>query len=128
MKINENHRKSAKIRKIYENPWKSEKSQKSRQSEKIQSYLLSLCEPRVFNLRRTRLSRTLRGSYDDMLENILVACNPCFKQITGNVLDIKHSIEHFSSVCWPEWYHSASFAYIFVYSLNYTGQLHQLPN
>ena len=44
----------------------------SRQSEKIQSYLLSLCEPRVFNLRRTRLSRTLRGSYDDMLENILV--------------------------------------------------------
>ena len=44
----------------------------SRPSEKIQSYLLSLCEPRLFNLRRTRLSRTLRGSYDDMLENVLV--------------------------------------------------------
>ena len=44
----------------------------TRPTEKIQSYLLSLCEPRLFNLRRTRLSRTLRGSYDDMLENVLV--------------------------------------------------------
>jgi len=44
----------------------------TRPTEKIQSYLLSLCEPRIFNLRRTRLSRTLRGSYDDMLENVLV--------------------------------------------------------
>ena len=33
---------------------------------------MSLCEPRLFNLQRTRLSRTLRGSYDDMLENVLV--------------------------------------------------------
>ena len=33
---------------------------------------MSLCEPILFNLIRTRLRRTLRGSYDDMLENVLV--------------------------------------------------------
>lgn len=37
-----------------------------------QVYLLRLCDPRVFNCKRKRLSQVFTGSYDDILENVLV--------------------------------------------------------
>ena len=43
-----------------------------RAEEKVEGFILYLIEPRAFNCIRTRLSRVLRGSYDDMLENVLV--------------------------------------------------------
>jgi len=43
-----------------------------RPSEKVEAFLMHLCEPRTYHCRRTRLSRVLRGSFDDMLENVLV--------------------------------------------------------
>lgn len=43
-----------------------------RPQELIQTYKLRLCEPRMFFTRRKRLSRTLRGSYDQMMQRILI--------------------------------------------------------
>lgn len=43
-----------------------------RPEELVQTYKLRLCEPRMFYTRRKRISQTLRGSYDEMIQRILI--------------------------------------------------------
>ena len=43
-----------------------------RVNEITQSYVLKICDPRMFYARRKRLSQTLRGRYDQILQNALV--------------------------------------------------------
>ena len=46
-----------------------------RPKEMVQTYVLNLCDPRMFYATRTRISRTLRGAYSDMLGEVLM--NDC---------------------------------------------------
>jgi len=43
-----------------------------RANETTQSYVLRLCDPRMFYVQRKRISQTLRGRYDQILQNTLV--------------------------------------------------------
>ena len=43
-----------------------------RPQELMQTYIMHLCEPRMFFARRKRVSKTLRGSYDQMMQRILI--------------------------------------------------------
>lgn len=43
-----------------------------RPQESIQTYVMKLCDPRMLFSRRKRVSRTLRGSYDEMLQKVLL--------------------------------------------------------
>jgi len=53
-----------------------------RQVGTIQSYLLKICDPAMFSAKRTRLSKTLRGSYSDMLGQVMMDhCNIKAKEI-----------------------------------------------
>ena len=40
--------------------------------ELTQTYVLRICDPRMFYARRKRISQTLRGRYDQILQNALV--------------------------------------------------------
>jgi len=44
----------------------------TRVDELTQAYVLKICDPRMFYARRKRLSQTLRGRYDQILQNALV--------------------------------------------------------
>ena len=44
----------------------------NRVDQSTQSYVLKVCDPRMFTARNTRVSKVLRGSYDKMLQNILI--------------------------------------------------------
>ncbi len=44
----------------------------TRVSEVAQAYVLRICDPRMFFAQRKRLSQTLRGRYDQILQNALV--------------------------------------------------------
>ena len=44
----------------------------NRPTQDIQTYLMKLCDPRMFFVRRKRVSKVLRGSYDQMLQNMLI--------------------------------------------------------
>lgn len=43
-----------------------------RPQELVQTYIMKLCDPRMFFCRRKRVSKTMRGSYDEMLQRILL--------------------------------------------------------
>lgn len=43
-----------------------------RPQELIQTYSLKLCDPRLFYSRRKRISAVMRGSYDEMLQRVLL--------------------------------------------------------
>lgn len=43
--------------------------------EGTQTYLIKMCDPRMFRARRQRLSQTLRGSYTDMLVGLFTDAN-----------------------------------------------------
>ena len=43
-----------------------------RLNDTTQAYVLNLCDPHMFSCERKRVSKVLRGSYDKMLQNILV--------------------------------------------------------
>lgn len=43
-----------------------------RPQEKIQTYVIKMCDPRVFFSRRKRLSTTMRGSWDQILQKTLI--------------------------------------------------------
>ena len=43
-----------------------------RVNEITQSYVVRICDPRMFYARRKRISQTLRGRYDQILQNALV--------------------------------------------------------
>ena len=43
-----------------------------RAREGTQAYKLSFCDPRMFFVRRKRMSKVMRGSYDRMLQNALI--------------------------------------------------------
>jgi len=43
-----------------------------RPQESSQTYIIKLCDPRMFFCRRKRVSKTLRGSYDEILQRILL--------------------------------------------------------
>lgn len=43
-----------------------------RPQELIQTYVIKMCDPRMFFCRRKRISRTLRGSHDQMLQKVLL--------------------------------------------------------
>jgi len=40
--------------------------------ESITTYVLKICDPRLFYCRRKRLSKVMRGSYDQMLQSVLL--------------------------------------------------------
>lgn len=40
--------------------------------ESLNTYVLSLCDPRMFFTRRKRISKVLRGSYDQITQNMLI--------------------------------------------------------
>jgi len=44
----------------------------NRIDQSTQSYVLKVCDPRMFTVRNTRVSRVMRGSYDKMLQNVLI--------------------------------------------------------
>ena len=44
----------------------------NRVDQSTQSYVLKVCDPRMFTARNTRVSRVMRGSYDKMLQNVLI--------------------------------------------------------
>ena len=44
----------------------------NRVDELTQTYVMRICDPRMFYARRKRLSQTLRGRYDQILQNVLV--------------------------------------------------------
>ena len=44
----------------------------NRSDELTQTYVLRICDPRMFFARRKRISQTLRGRYDQILQNALV--------------------------------------------------------
>ena len=44
----------------------------NRIDQSTQSYVLKVCDPRMFTARNTRVSRVMRGSYDKMLQNVLI--------------------------------------------------------
>ena len=44
----------------------------NRPKEDLTTYVLKLCDPRMFFVRRKRVSKVLRGSYDQMLQNMLI--------------------------------------------------------
>ena len=44
----------------------------NRVDQSTQSYVLKVCDPRMFTVRNTRVSRVMRGSYDKMLQNVLI--------------------------------------------------------
>jgi hypothetical protein len=43
-----------------------------RPEELVQTYKMRLCDPRMFYARRKRISQTLRGSYDQMIQRVLI--------------------------------------------------------
>ena len=40
--------------------------------ESIATYVLKLCDPRLFTCKRKRISKVMRGSYDQMLQSVLL--------------------------------------------------------
>jgi len=72
----------------------------NRVNDTTQTYVLRLCDPRMFACERVRVSKAMRGSYDKMLQNILVE-------------DVKMKPEEFDSwettmpdnnqMIWPNW-------------------------
>lgn len=44
----------------------------NRVQDNIQTYILKLCDPRLFFTRRKRISAVMRGSYDEMLQRVLI--------------------------------------------------------
>ena len=44
----------------------------NRVDQATQAYVLKVCDPRMFTARNTRVSRVMRGSYDKMLQNVLI--------------------------------------------------------
>ena len=44
----------------------------NRIDQSTQSYVLKVCDPRMFTVRNTRVSRVMRGSSDKMLQNVLI--------------------------------------------------------
>ena len=44
----------------------------NRLDELTQTYVFRICDPRMFYARRKRISQTLRGRYDQILQNALV--------------------------------------------------------
>tara|TARA_Y100001963_G_C6763475_1_gene440881 strand:+ start:364 stop:1842 length:1479 start_codon:yes stop_codon:yes gene_type:complete len=44
----------------------------NRADQSTQTYVLKVCDPRMFTTRNTRVNRVMRGSYDKMLQNVLI--------------------------------------------------------
>ena len=44
----------------------------NRADQSTQTYVLKVCDPRMFTVRNTRVNRVMRGSYDKMLQNVLI--------------------------------------------------------
>ena len=72
----------------------------NRVNDTTQTYMINLCDPAMFSCERVRISKVMRGSYDKMLQNILVE-------------DVKMKPEEFDSwestipdnqqMIWPNW-------------------------
>ena len=44
----------------------------NRADQSTQTYVLKVCDPRMFTVRNSRVNRVMRGSYDKMLQNVLI--------------------------------------------------------